>query len=113
MKVMKRKILGLLIVVLMLSTIPLAVGMNSDPEELQPGAGSKRTFVSGFIAYSRLSLGGRKITFFAISVRHGQIFGDYGMWRLQSVTIPNDFTGILQAPIILGWFQGDTGLFSR
>ena len=114
MKVIKKKILGILICMLFLATIPLAAGMAEKSDETQalPVTG-KRTFVSGFIAYSRLSLGGRKITFYAVSVRHGQIFGEYGMWRMQRVTIPNEFTGIMQAPLILGWFTGSTGLIAR
>jgi len=104
---MKRKILGILVCMLLLATIPLAAGMNN-PSEQQPME-DKRTFVSGFIGFSRISGGGTYITFFAIAVRHGQMFGEYGMWRLQLVRFDSEFHGIIQAPFILGWFEGSEG----
>lgn len=99
---MKRKIVGLLIVTLLLATIPLAACANA---EVKNTAVKKKTFVSGFVAFAKISLGGKFITFFAISVRHGEIGGNYGVWRLQLVTMPNKFMGIMTAPIILGAFN--------
>ena len=102
---MKRKILGLLICTLMLATIPLAAGMseNQEPVTLQ----TKKTFVFGVIGFSRISGGGRYITFFALNVRYWTFgSGDHGLYRLQLVRFPNQFTGFLTAPLIFGVFDG-------
>ena len=63
-----------------------------------------KVYESGFIGFSLLSLGGKYISFFAISVRHGTPFGENGVWRAQIVRMKNDFLGIMAAPIILGVF---------
>ena len=99
---MKRKILGLLIVTLLLATIPLAACANA---EVQSTIAKKKTFVSGFVAFAKISFGGKFITFFAISVRHGELGGNYGIWRLQLITMPNKFMGIMTTPFILGMFN--------
>jgi hypothetical protein len=112
MKTMKRKIIGMLVCMLLLATIPLAAGINDDrdiKQELQQPKTGKRTFVSGVIAFYRVSGGGNYITLFAISVRHGQIGGEYGIYRLQPVRFPNSFHGIMVTPFILGWFDGSPG----
>ena len=98
MKVMKKKIIGILIAMLMLAIIPVAAGMGTEERALG------KVYVSGFIGFSRLSLGGKYISFFAISVRHGTPFGENGVWRAQIVRMKNDFLGIMAAPIILGVF---------
>jgi len=49
MKVMKKKIIGLLVCTLMLSTIPLAAGMTDTEPEPQPELDIGRVFLKGLI----------------------------------------------------------------
>jgi len=109
MKLMKRKIIGLLIVTLVLATIPLI-----SATEIQPAAiGKKKTFVSGFIlAPPHPALGGMYNTFFAFSLRAGEIGGTYHIYRLQPIFVKAsyDFHGIALPGFIIGWFDGPVGL---
>ena len=103
---MNKKIIGILICMLMLSTIPLAAGMTADLEQ-QRSPNNKKTFVSGVIIGTRISGGGNWVTFFALNVRYRVIgTGDHGIYRLQLVRFPNDFTGFLTTPFIFGVFDG-------
>ena len=109
MKIIKQKVLGLLVVTLLLAMIPLAAGTSTD---IQP-IGKKRTFVSGFILFPpRPALGGTYSYFFAISLRAGQIGGDYHVYRLQPVFVKADygFHGVALPGYIMGWFEGPVGL---
>ena len=111
MKIMKRKIFGLLAVTLLLATIlPLAVSAS----EIQPTAiAKKKTFVSGFIAFPpRPALGGTYMYFYAVSLRAGQVGGTYHVYRLQPVFVKAtySFHGIALPGFIIGWFEGPIGL---
>jgi len=48
MKVMKKKIIGLLVCTLMLATVPLAAGVNDEPE-IQPELDIGRVFLKGLL----------------------------------------------------------------
>ena len=112
MKVMKRKILGLLLAMLMFAAVlPLAASAT----QVKPTAsfGSKKTFVSGFIAFPpRTAIGGMYMYFFAISMRAGEIGGTYHVYRFQPIFVKtsNSFHGIAMPGYIMGWFDGSIGL---
>ena len=111
MKIMNRKLIGLLVIFTVLATIPLAAGASQN--ELQPNGTQPRTFVSGFIVLPpRPAVGGAYSYFFALSVRAGQIGGDYHIYRLQPVFIRSDynFHGIATFGFIVGWFDGPIGI---
>ena len=109
MKIMNKKIIGLLMVSLLLLTIPLVAGAS---DEQQPFA-KKRTFISGVILMPpRPGLGGAYTYFFALSVRAGEIGGEYHIYRFQPVFVKAEyhFHGITFPGFILGWFDGPVGL---
>ena len=107
---MKRKIVGLIMITLMLATIiPLAAATDVQTTAV----GKKRTFVSGFIALPpRPAVGGMYLTFFAISMRAGEIGGNYNVYRLQPIFVRSSygFHGIALPGFIMGWFDGPIGL---
>ena len=108
---MKKQILGLLIVTLLLATLPLATA--SKTTDVDTLAIKKKTFVSGFILFPpRPALGGSYLYFFAISMRSGQVMGDYDVYRLQPVFVKASygFHGIAMPGFIMGWFNGPLGL---
>ena len=111
MKITTKKIFGLLAVMLLIATVPLAAATQTDIEE--DAIGKKRTFVSGFILFPpRPSVGGMYMSFFAISMRAGEIGGDYHVYRLQPLLVKADydFHGIALPGFIFGWFEGPIGI---
>lgn len=110
MKTVKKQVIGLLIVTLLLATIPLA---SASSEVEQQAIGKQKTFVSGFILFPpRPALGGMYMQFFALSMRAGQIGGEYHVYRLQPVLVKAnyDFHGIALPGFIMGWFDGPIGI---
>jgi len=109
MKILNKKVFGLLVVMLLIATIPLAAGASEE----QDAIGKKRTFVSGVILFPpRPSLGGMYQQFFAVSMRAGQVGGTYHVYRLQPILVKSsyDFHGIALPGFILGWFEGPLGV---
>ena len=110
---MKKKILGLLIGIMMLATIPIAAGMttdltNNDPvPEITP-LGKKRTLVMGFTTRPNIFFFGKFISFRAISVRY-RVFGEgrtIQVGGLQRMVLENDFKGIVGTHFVFALFEG-------
>jgi|GEM_PF-6624501 len=115
--IMKRinKIIGItLCMLILLAAMPLSMANSIQiTSNSSSTIGMKRTFVSGFIlGPPHPALGGMYMYFFAISMRAGQIGGDYHIYRLQAVFVRAEyrFHGIAVPGFILGWFDGPLGL---
>jgi len=111
MKITSKRIFGLLAVMLMIATVPLATASQTDAGDA--AIGKQRTFVSGVILFPpRPALGGMYMSFYAISMRGGQIGGEYHIYRLQPILVKAnyDFHGIALPGFILGWFDGPIGI---
>ena len=95
---------------MLVTVIPVATAGASEPEKTAVG---ERTFYHGIIGWTRLSKLGHSITVFAINVHYrtmGLGGGETGWYRFQAFRVKNDFTGILTAPIIVGFGSEDKGL---
>ena len=109
---MKKKIIiGSLMAVLMLvmlATIPVAVGMQYDTETEESLGLFSETTVNGFILGS--STAGFKTSFFALFVKYSisNLFGEEesGVLVLQRVTFFGKFTGNIGDFYISGSFRG-------
>ena len=106
---MKKKILGVLLCMLMLATIPVAAGMQYDTETEEESLGLfSETTVNGFILGS--STAGFKTSFFALFVKYSisNLFGEEesGVLILQRVTFFGKFTGNIANFYISGTFRG-------
>ncbi|MEM0493317.1 MAG: hypothetical protein QXS02_05135 [Candidatus Thermoplasmatota archaeon] len=99
-------------ILILVAAIPLSLAQ--DPKEvIQQLSPKKRTFVSGFILLPpHPAIGGAYMYFFAVSMRAGQVGGDYHIYRLQPVFVraDYDFHGIAIPGFIIGWFDGPLGL---
>lgn len=112
---MKKRILGLLIGMMMLATIPIAAGMTMDltndaitPEPEITPLGKKRTLVMGIITRPNIFFFGKFISFRAISVRY-RVFGEgrtVQVSGLQRMILRNDFKGIVGNNFVCALFEG-------
>ncbi len=112
MKISRKKIMGLLMCMLMLATIPMVAAVDikaNQPSEGEPTAiGS--TFIRGFITRPRLVNGGKDIQFRAIYVHYrtrsiGEI--QTGTLKLlQKLVLENDFIGFVGKHYVFAIFDG-------
>ena len=103
---MNKKIVGVVLCLLMLTVIPVAVGMQSTVDEND--ALLKRTVVRGVILNSKTE--GRTTTFFALYVHYatyglmGEI--DSGVLMLKRVSFNGKFNGFMGKFYVAGSFWG-------
>ena len=107
---MKKKLIGILLCMLKIATVPIAAGINNDVQEDQEKDGIlSRTVVRGFILSS--NVGERSTSFFALRVHYTtyNLFGEEqtGVLMLKRVTFTGKFTGHLGNFYIAGTFRGD------
>ena len=103
---MKRRIVGILLCMLMITTLPLAAGMNfsTETKHSKTAAGLVgKTFIRGIITKPRIINGGRDITFRAIYVHYISFDAretQRGVLRgFQKITLKNDFVGHCGDPL--------------
>jgi len=114
---MKKKVIGLLIGMMMLATIPIAAGMytndninvlSSEPESKPTPEGGKKTIVIGVKGKTSTVLLGTVVTFRAISVRY-LVTGEgrtVNVGNLQRMFLRNDYKGILGNHFVFAIFEG-------
>ena len=112
---MKKKIIGLLIGLMMLATVPLAAGMYTDINtselcsETEPtGDDSKKTIVVGITTKPRIIFLGKFVMFRAIKVRY-LVVGEgrtVSVDNFQRLFFKNDFHGVLGNHFVLAIFDG-------
>lgn len=107
---MKSKVVGVLVCMMMLATIPIAAGLNCK-------VGSKcettdiiaKTTIRGIVLFPRISQDGKTINFLAIRLAFRTIKPDgitHGMVKLHRFQIPKNFNGYLGNYYIFGSFIG-------
>ena len=116
---MKKKIIGLLIGLMMLATVPLAAGMYTDINtselcsETEPTGDdskndSKKTIVVGITTKPRIIFLGKFVMFRAIKVRY-LVVGEgrtVSVDNFQRLFFKNDFYGVLGNHFVLAIFDG-------
>ena len=112
---MKKELIGILICMMMLATIPIVAGIQLDtnPTTTETTGPFDKTFIRGIILFPRLASGGKEINFLAVRVHYRTISlveTKEGVLKLQRVTIPNELNGILGKFYIFGTFQGELGI---
>jgi hypothetical protein len=107
MKLMKKKMIGLLICMLFIATIPMAAGMEiSDDDDTTGTTALKKTFMWGMIINPTIT--SRTITFRAIWV-HFRVFGGGYTGKIvgKRVIVENQGIFKLNPPFIIGLFDGE------
>ena len=101
----KRKVIGIFVCMLMLTTIPLAAGMTVDSEPDDPETTDVgRMTIGGFVLFFRHV--GENYKFFALRVSYIEITGTTrtnGIWSMEPVTISDEYEII--------WLSGPFGVF--
>ena len=110
---MKLKILVILIGLMMLTTIPIAAGMNFEvPQQEKSTALLGKTFIRGIVLFPRISKDG-SIFVFALRLSF-KTFSYEGLTRgvikLQQLQIPKNFNGFFGRFYIYGTFIGTLNL---
>ena len=110
---MKLKILGILISLMILTTIPIAAGMNIDiAQQKKSTALLGKTYIRGIVLFPRISKDGN-ILLFAIRLSF-KTFSYEGLTRgvikLQQLQIPKNFNGFFGRFYIYGTFIGTLNL---
>lgn len=110
---MNLKILGVFIGIMMLTTIPVAAGMNFKiAQQEQPTVLLGRTIIRGVALFPRISKDG-SIHLFAIRLSFKTLSYEgltRGVIKLQQLQIPKNFNGFLGRFYIYGTFIGTLNL---
>ena len=110
MIVMKSKVVGILVCMMMLTTIPIAAGLNSEVGYKCGTTGIfDKTIIRGIVLFPRVSQDGKTINFLALRLSFRTIEPDgitYGVVKLHRFQIPNNFKGYLGNFYIFGSFRG-------
>lgn len=105
----KKKIIGLLVCMLVLMTIPLAAGIEITPEPEEEPVQLGSTVLRGIITKPRLTVGGHYITFRALRLHYRvRSLGETksGLLRgFQKITVSTDFMGFLGNHYVLARFS--------
>jgi hypothetical protein len=106
-----KKIIGCLVIfMLILVTIPSTIALETNKKTDTNTANIGWTFLRGIITKPRFINGGNDVTFFAIYVHyrtHGIGINERGVYRgLQSITLSNDFIGMLKHHYVFAKFDG-------
>ena len=111
---MKTKLIGILICMMLLATIPIAAGLDDEIESRGKITGIfDRTMIRGIVLFPSRSQDGKTINFFAIRLTFKTINFEGLTWRvikLQRVQIPSNFKGYLGRYYIHGLFRGSLHL---
>lgn len=107
---MKLKLLGFLVCMIVLITMPIASGLNYDitPECKIKDALAKTT-IRGIVLFPKISQDGKTINFLAIRLHFRTIDVDgfsSGIVKLHYFQIPNNFNGFFGNFYIFGSFRG-------
>jgi hypothetical protein len=106
MKLMKKKMIGLFICMLLVATIPLAAGMTDHTDNTTGTTALKKTIMFGIVANSKVT--GRLITFRAVWIHYRVIGGGQtGKIIGQKVTIENQGMFRLNPPMFIGLVDGE------
>ena len=107
---MKSKVVGILVCIIMLATIPIAAGLNCEIEpECKTTDIFAKTTIRGIVLFPRISQDGKTINFLALRLSFRIIEPDgitYGVVKLHRFQIPNNFKGYLGNFYIFGSFRG-------
>ena len=107
---MKSKVVGVLVCMMMLATIPIAAGLNCEIEpECKTTDIFAKTTIRGIVLFPRISQDGKTINFLAIRLNFRTIEPDginYGVVKLHRFQIPKNFNGYLGNYYIFGSFRG-------
>ncbi len=106
---MKKKLVGILVCLMMVSMIPVAAGMMNDTETQENSGIFAKTTVRGVVLGLRLADGGNTIKGFALRLHYRQTtLGETknGVLRLAPIEIPNNFNGYIGKMFIFGTFRG-------
>ncbi len=110
MIVMKSKVVGILVCMMMLATIPIAAGLNSEVGyECGTTGIFDKTIIRGIVLFPKVSQDGKTINFLALRLSFRTIEPDgitYGVVKLHRFQIPNNFKGYLGNFYIFGSFRG-------
>ncbi len=111
MKVMKKKMIGLLICMLFVATIPMAAGMletteTQETEDTTETTALRKTFMWGFISSSVVT--GRTISFRAFWVHYNTFGKQKGVIKFPTkVILENNGMFMLRGNFIFGIFDGE------
>ncbi len=107
---MKSKAIGILVCMMMLATIPIAAGLNSEVGSKCETTGIfDKTIIRGIVLYPRISQDGKTINFLALRLSFRTIYLDgitHGIVKFQRIQIPNNFKGYFGKFYIIGTFRG-------
>ncbi|UCD12960.1 MAG: hypothetical protein JSW60_05175 [Thermoplasmatales archaeon] len=111
---MKSKLVGILICMMILTTVPIAAGLDNKIESSGKTTGIyDRTMIRGIVLFPRRSQDGKTINFFALRLNFKTINCEGMIWRvvrLRRVQIPSNFKGYLGRYYIHGLFRGSLHL---
>ncbi|MBU0497618.1 MAG: hypothetical protein KKC68_02365 [Candidatus Thermoplasmatota archaeon] len=109
-----KKIIVICCIVLLLSIIPTAAGVQL-PKDSEPHNGIiNRTIIRGVALFPRVTNGGKSLTFFAVRVHYRTITLEgvlSGIIRCRPVTIPNTVSGFIGKCYLMGTFHGPIDIF--
>jgi len=107
---MNSKVVGILVCMMMLTTIPIASGLNCEVGYKCGTTGIfDKTIIRGIVLFPRVSQDGKTINFLALRLSFRTIYLDgitHGIVKFQRIQIPNNFKGYLGNFYIFGSFRG-------
>ena len=110
MIVMKSKVVGILVCMMMLATIPIAAGLNSEVGyECGTTGIFDKTIIRGIVLFPKVSQDGKTINFLALRLSFRTIYLDgitHGIVKFQCIQIPSNFKGYFGKFYIIGTFRG-------
>lgn len=111
---MRSKVVGLFICMMILTTIPLAAGLNlKNKPDCQISDILAKTTIRGIVLYPRISQDGKTINFLALRLHYRTINPEgvnYGIVKLHYFQIPKNFNGYFGNYYIFGTFRGKLNL---